>query len=66
MAEIINLRQVRKAREKAEKAARAAQNRLLFGRPKVTRQLAEKRTAIDEARLDAHKLKPVDGDTDKE
>ena len=62
MAEIINLRQVRKAREKAEKAARAAENRVLFGRPKADKAFVEKRSAIEVARLDAHRI----GDPDKE
>ena len=56
MAEIINLRRFRKARDKAEKATRAADNRLLFGRPKADRTLAEKRGAIEVARLDGHKV----------
>ena len=62
MAEIINLRQFRKARAKAEKSARAAENRLTFGRPKAVTTLAETRNALDGARLDAHRL----GDADTE
>ena len=60
VGEIINLRQYRKAREKAEKAARAAQNRALFGRPKTVKTLAEKRTTIEAARLEGHRLKGPD------
>ena len=57
MADIINLRQFRKAREKAAKDARATENRIVFGRPKKTKTLAEKRAAIDADRLDGHRLK---------
>ena len=56
MGEIVNLRQFRKAREKAQKAAQAAENRALFGRPKASRTLAEKRNTIEVARFDAHRL----------
>ena len=62
MAEIINLRQVRKAREKAAKAEQAAQNRVLFGRPKAAKTLAESRKAIEEARHEGHRL----GDPEQE
>lgn len=56
MGEVINLRLVRKARDKAEKAARAAENRIVFGRPKAAKTLAEKRKAIEAARIDGHRL----------
>ncbi len=50
MAELINLRQRRKAKMRAEAEAKAAQNRHLHGRT-----LAEKRAAKDEAvRLEKH------------
>ncbi|CAO4167080.1 DUF4169 family protein [Methylorubrum populi] len=62
MAEIINLRQVRKDREKAAKEAKAAENRILFGRPKKARTLAETRKALEQARHEGHRL----GDPDKE
>ena len=62
MAEIINLRQVRKDREKAAKQAKAAENRVLFGRPKKAKTLAETRKAIEQARHEGHRL----ADPDKE
>jgi hypothetical protein len=37
MAEIINLRQVRKARERAAKDETATENRIAFGRPRRPR-----------------------------
>ncbi len=60
MAEIINLRQVRKAREKAEREAKAAENRVLFGRPKKAETLAENRKAIEVARHEGHRLNEPD------
>ncbi|GEO99780.1 DUF4169 family protein [Methylobacterium haplocladii] len=60
MAEIINLNQFRKARDKAEKAVRAAENRVVFGRPKKAKTLAEKKAAIESDRLEGHRLKNPD------
>ncbi|MRI55587.1 DUF4169 family protein [Methylobacterium sp. DB1607] len=62
MAEIINLRQVRKDREKAAKQAKAVENRVLFGRPKKAKTLAETRKAMEQARHEGHRL----ADPDKE
>jgi hypothetical protein len=55
MAEIINLKTVRKQKARAGKDAQAAQNRALFGRTKAEklRQLAE--LALAEKRMDGHK-----------
>ncbi len=56
MAEIINLRQARKARARADKEAVAAENRVAFGRPKKARTLQEKRKALEETRHEGHRL----------
>lgn len=55
MAEIINLRTVRKQKARADKAAQAEQNRALFGRTKgeKLKQAAEKSQA--DKLLDGHK-----------
>jgi len=55
MAEIINLRAVRKQRARAEKVAQAAENRVLFGRtkPEKLKQATEK--ALAEKHIDGHK-----------
>lgn len=55
MAEIINLRTVRKQRARAEKEAQAAENRALFGRRKSEKlkQAAEK--ALADKHVDGHK-----------
>ena len=56
MAEIINLRTVRKQKARAFKDDQAAQNRLLFGRTKGEKlqQAAEK--ALAQKKIDGHKL----------
>lgn len=56
-AEIINLRQARKAKARGEKEKRAAENRAKFGRPKVERVATEvdaerNRRTVDGARRD--------------
>jgi hypothetical protein len=61
MAEIINLKQARKARAKAEKDKTAEANRLLHGTPKVVRNLAEARKDKADRALSSHRLeKPED------
>lgn len=60
MAEIINLRQVRKAREKVAREAKAAENRVLFGRPKAAKSLVETRKALEASRLEGHRLSDPD------
>ena len=56
MAEIINLRQVRKAKARGEKDAQAETNRILFGRPKKAKTLAEAKRVIEVSRHEGHKL----------
>jgi hypothetical protein len=55
MAEIVNLRLVRKKKVRADKEVRAAQNRIDFGRTKVER--GKTKAEIDRAstHLDEHK-----------
>ena len=55
MADIINLRTVRKQKARASKDGQAAQNRVLFGRTKGEKlqQAAEKTLA--EKKIDGHK-----------
>ncbi|MEQ1650145.1 MAG: DUF4169 family protein, partial [Hyphomicrobiaceae bacterium] len=54
-AEIINLRQAKKARARAAKEADAAANRAKFGRTKAERQVTQAEIAMDAKRLDSHK-----------
>lgn len=56
MAEIVNLRQARKAKNKQAKEAAAQANRVAFGRTKSERTLASARKSIETKRLDGHNL----------
>jgi hypothetical protein len=55
MAEIINLRQARKAKARAGKEAEAAANRARFGRTKAEKELEAARRKLEEKAIDAHK-----------
>ena len=59
MAEIINLRQARKAKARAEKDKTAAANRVAHGTPKTLRNLTK---AKAEKELSALESKKLDGD----
>lgn len=67
MAEIVNLRRVRKARARDAAADRAADNRRRFGRDKATKAedaAAEATAERDRAWLDGHRRgDPDDGGT---
>ncbi|MGY2053196.1 DUF4169 family protein [Methylobacterium sp. JK268] len=56
MAEIVNLRQARKAKARKTEEAKAEENRVAFGRPKKAKTLAEARRAIETARHEGHRL----------
>lgn len=60
MAEIINLRQARKARSRAEAEKTAADNRVKFGRTKAEKTLAKAEKALQNRRIDGQKLVPTD------
>ncbi len=55
MAEIVNLRRVRKAKAKDEKSKTAEANRVTHGTPKAVRDLAKARSEKELRDLDAHK-----------
>jgi hypothetical protein len=55
MAEIVNLRQARKAKARAGKEAEAATNRAKFGRTTAEKQLEAAKQSIEGKRLDGHK-----------
>jgi hypothetical protein len=63
MAEIVNLRRVRKAKDRAEKETAAAANRVLHGTPKALRKLSEAKKDKAEQRLSGHR--PDKGQDDK-
>jgi hypothetical protein len=56
MAEIVNLKRVKKAKARAEKSAQADANRTKHGTPKVIRDLAKARDEKAKENLDVHKL----------
>ena len=58
MAEIVNLRQARKARGRADDAAAAAANRAKFGRTKAEKQLEAARAELARKALEGHKRDP--------
>lgn len=60
MAEIINLRVVRKRAEREAKAKHAEENRIRHGLPKAERQLQHARDAKTKRDLDSHRLKSGD------
>jgi ribosomal protein S2 len=60
MAELINLRTVRKRAKREADAKRAEQNRLARGRPKAERQLEEARAEKLSRDLDGHRIEPGD------
>jgi len=55
MADIINLRTVRKQKARAEKEAQATQNRVLFGRTKGEKLKQATEKALAEKHIDGHK-----------
>lgn len=55
MAEIVNLRQVRKRKARAEKEQAAERNRVIHGRPKTERQRDRALAEKAEAFLEGHR-----------
>lgn len=56
MAELVNLRRVRKAKARAEASAQADNNRVKHGVPKRERELAKAQAAKTERDVTARKL----------
>ena len=55
MAEVVNLRNVRKQKRREEKDAVASSNRAAFGRTKTEKGLSKAKLALDKKKLDEHK-----------
>lgn len=55
MAEVVNLRQARKARSRAEKASQAATNRAVFGESKAAKAARKAEAERTGRQLDGHK-----------
>lgn len=64
MAEIINLRQVRKAKARAAEESKAADNRIAFGQPKKVKTLQQRRKALETDRHEGHRLERGHPDPD--
>ncbi|KFB09722.1 DUF4169 family protein [Nitratireductor basaltis] len=60
MAEIINLRTVRKRKSRAQREDQAQENRIRFGRTRAERREQEKLSRKQAADLDGHRLEPDD------
>jgi hypothetical protein len=56
MAEIVNLRRARKDKDRRQAEAKADANRIAFGRTKDERTLGAKEKALQERRLEGHRL----------
>ncbi len=56
MAEIVNLRQARKAKKRREAEVQAAENRVRFGRPGAERKRDAAEKELEARRLDGHRL----------
>jgi hypothetical protein len=62
MGDIVNLRRMRKRLKRQQHEREAAANRLLQGRSKAERELADKRTAKARRDLDRHRIETGDND----
>jgi Domain of unknown function (DUF4169) len=58
-ADILSLSKARKAKARADKEAKAAGNRVLHGRTKAEKQLANAEKALADKRVAAHRLEPA-------
>lgn len=63
MADIVNLRQARKAKAKRAKDEIAHANRVAFGRTKAEKKLSESQKRIETKRLDGHKIEDAPDET---
>jgi hypothetical protein len=62
MAEIVNLRRVRKRIDREKAAERAGQNRVLHGMPKAERTLIATQNEKSDRALDLHRLETGEGE----
>ncbi len=57
MADIINLRTMRKRKKREDRDKVAENNRVLHGRPKSERDMAKNRASLESRKLDGHRLR---------
>jgi hypothetical protein len=62
MGDIVNLHKVRKQATRKQRAARAAENRVVHGRGKAERAVAEAREAKNCRDLDQHRMQTTNND----
>jgi hypothetical protein len=62
-ADVVNLRKARKAKARAQKDAQAEQNRLIFGRTKAERRLAQSVRRLHDNLLDQKMISNPTGPT---
>ena len=55
MAEVVNLRNIRKQKKREEKEAVASSNRAKFGRTNSDKELSKAKLALHKKKLDDHK-----------
>jgi hypothetical protein len=60
MGDVVNLNKYRKLKARKEKERLSEQNRLKTGISSSQRALREKKKALEEKRLEGHKLEPKD------
>jgi len=58
MGEVVNLNKYRKLKARQEKERRAQQNHAKHAALPAERELREKKKALEDKRLDGHKLEP--------
>jgi Domain of unknown function (DUF4169) len=56
MGDVVNLNQYRKQKARREQAKKAAQNKVRHGLSTPEKKLRERKKALDEKRLEGHKL----------
>lgn len=61
MAEVVNLRTLRKQAKRRQDDARARANRLAYGQPKAARELTAAQQAKASRKLDGHRIDKGDG-----
>jgi hypothetical protein len=62
MSDIVNLHRVRKQATRTKQAAKAAENRVVHGRSKAERVVAETREAKSHRELDQHRMQTTNND----
>ena len=65
MAEIVNLRRLRKRKQRGDEAKAAAENRVVHGQTAAEKARAALLQGLDAKRLDGHRRQDSDGDGER-